>query len=194
MRSDRSGPGSRRRLWVSRWLWLRIGLGQLASFGLAKTQPFGGSSGLNCLFWNMYRDFGVGQMGDMGAHTMDLVWNVIDAGAPTSIDIDRIAPATFVGEVVMKEEFTPLLRKAKEKGCRTIEGTPITIIQAWQTYADDPRQRRRILVASGLAGSGLLVVLPVALIHAARPRRSRSASPTTRTRWDRRCSASATTT
>ncbi len=51
-------------------------------------QYFGGTSGLNCLFWNMYRDFGVGQMGDMGAHTMDLLWNVIDSGAPTSIDID----------------------------------------------------------------------------------------------------------
>jgi len=52
-------------------------------------QYFGGSSGMNCLFWNMYRDFGVGQMGDMGAHTMDLVWNVIDAGAPTAIEVDR---------------------------------------------------------------------------------------------------------
>jgi predicted dehydrogenase len=52
-------------------------------------QYFGGSSGLNCLFWNMYRDFGVGQMGDMGAHTMDLLWNSIDAGAPVAIDIDR---------------------------------------------------------------------------------------------------------
>ncbi len=51
-------------------------------------QYFGGSSGLNCLFWNMYRDFGVGQMGDMGAHTMDLVWNAVDAGAPTSVDVD----------------------------------------------------------------------------------------------------------
>ncbi len=51
-------------------------------------QYFGGSSGLNCLFWNMYRDFGVGQMGDMGAHTMDLVWNSVDAGAPTGTDID----------------------------------------------------------------------------------------------------------
>jgi len=51
-------------------------------------QYFGGSSGMNCLFWNMYRDFGVGQMGDMGAHTMDLLWNAIDAGAPTGIDID----------------------------------------------------------------------------------------------------------
>jgi len=52
-------------------------------------QYFGGTAGLNCLFWNMYRDFGVGQMGDMGAHTMDLLWNAIDAGAPISIDIDR---------------------------------------------------------------------------------------------------------
>jgi predicted dehydrogenase len=52
-------------------------------------QYFGGSSGLNCLFWNMYRDFGVGQMGDMGAHTMDLAWNAIDAGVPTAIEIDQ---------------------------------------------------------------------------------------------------------
>lgn len=52
-------------------------------------QYFGGSNGLNCLFWNMYRDFGVGQMGDMGAHTMDLVWNSIDAGGPTAIEIDQ---------------------------------------------------------------------------------------------------------
>ena len=52
-------------------------------------QYFGGSNGLNCLFWNMYRDFGVGQMGDMGAHTMDLVWNAIDAGAPTAIEVDQ---------------------------------------------------------------------------------------------------------
>jgi predicted dehydrogenase len=52
-------------------------------------QYFGGSSGLNCLFWNMYRDFGVGQMGDMGAHTMDLVWNAIDAGAPTAVEVDH---------------------------------------------------------------------------------------------------------
>src|SRR5579872_3009626 len=52
-------------------------------------QYFGGSNGLNCLFWNMYRDFGVGQMGDMGAHTMDLLWNAIDAGAPVGIEVDQ---------------------------------------------------------------------------------------------------------
>jgi predicted dehydrogenase len=52
-------------------------------------QYFGGSNGLNCLFWNMYRDFGVGQIGDMGAHTMDLVWNAIDAGGPTAVEVDQ---------------------------------------------------------------------------------------------------------
>lgn len=52
-------------------------------------QYFGGTSGLNCLFWNMYRDFGVGQIGDMGAHTMDLAWNAIDAGAPTAVEVDQ---------------------------------------------------------------------------------------------------------
>ena len=52
-------------------------------------QYFGGNSGMNCLFWNMYRDFGVGQMGDMGAHTMDLLWNAIDAGAPKTAEIDQ---------------------------------------------------------------------------------------------------------
>jgi predicted dehydrogenase len=37
-----------------------------------------------CLSWNMYWDFGSGQIGDMGSHTIDLVWNAIDAGRPTT--------------------------------------------------------------------------------------------------------------
>ncbi len=43
------------------------------------------SPGTNCLNWNMYWDFGVGQIGDMGAHTLDLAWNAIDADFPTSV-------------------------------------------------------------------------------------------------------------
>jgi shikimate dehydrogenase len=39
-------------------------------------------------------------------------------GDPLPIDVAEIAPTTFVGEVVMKEEFTPLLRAAKAKGCQ----------------------------------------------------------------------------
>ena len=45
---------------------------------------FSGQSGLNCLQWNMYWDFGAGQLTDMGSHTMDLAWNAIDAGLPAS--------------------------------------------------------------------------------------------------------------
>jgi shikimate dehydrogenase len=44
-------------------------------------------------------------------------------GDPLPVDVDRIAPSTFVGEVVMKEEFTPLLRAARAKGCAVQVGT-----------------------------------------------------------------------
>src|SRR6266436_221781 len=47
---------------------------------------FSGGPGSNCLSWNMYWDFGSGQVGDMGSHTMDLAWNAIDAGLPTSAE------------------------------------------------------------------------------------------------------------
>ena len=47
---------------------------------------FAGGPGANCLKWNMYWDFGSGQVGDMGSHTMDLVWNVIDAKLPTTAE------------------------------------------------------------------------------------------------------------
>ncbi|HET7882845.1 MAG TPA: ThiF family adenylyltransferase [Acetobacteraceae bacterium] len=44
-------------------------------------------------------------------------------GDPLPIDVDQIAPTTFVGEVVMKEEYTPLLRAAMAKGCTVQVGT-----------------------------------------------------------------------
>jgi len=47
---------------------------------------FEGGPGANCLSWNMYWDFGSGQVGDMGSHTMDIVWCAIDAGLPTSAE------------------------------------------------------------------------------------------------------------
>jgi predicted dehydrogenase len=45
-----------------------------------------GGPGMNCLSWNMFWDFGSGQVGDMGSHTMDLAWNAIDATLPTSVE------------------------------------------------------------------------------------------------------------
>lgn len=47
---------------------------------------FSGGPGMNCLSWNMYWDFGAGQIGDMGSHTMDLLWNAVDAKVPTSAE------------------------------------------------------------------------------------------------------------
>ena len=44
-------------------------------------------------------------------------------GDALPVDVARIAPGTFVGEVVMKEEFTPFLRAAKERGCPVQVGT-----------------------------------------------------------------------
>ena len=39
-----------------------------------------------CLKWNMFWDFGAGQIGDMGSHTMDLLWNCVDAKLPTTAE------------------------------------------------------------------------------------------------------------
>ena len=41
----------------------------------------------------------------------------MNEGDPLPMDVDRIAPSSFVGEVVMKQEMTPLLRAAQAKGC-----------------------------------------------------------------------------
>jgi predicted dehydrogenase len=45
---------------------------------------FSRGAGANCLSWNMFWDFGTGQIGDMGSHTVDLAWNAIDATLPTA--------------------------------------------------------------------------------------------------------------
>ncbi|QRF55628.1 shikimate dehydrogenase [Variovorax paradoxus] len=45
------------------------------------------------------------------------------ADDPLPFDIDRIDAGTFVGEVVMKTEYTPLLEAARAKGCAVQVGT-----------------------------------------------------------------------
>ena len=47
----------------------------------------------------------------------------MNEGDPLPVDIAKIAAGTFVGEVVMKEEYTPLLRAAIAKGCPVQVGT-----------------------------------------------------------------------
>jgi predicted dehydrogenase len=50
-------------------------------------QYFSGGPGANCLQWNMFWDFGTGQIGDMGSHTMDLLWKgIVEADLPTTAE------------------------------------------------------------------------------------------------------------
>jgi shikimate dehydrogenase len=50
-------------------------------------------------------------------------------GDPLPFDVSRIAPSTFVGEVVMKEAITPLLAAARAKGCAIQVGTDMLFEQ-----------------------------------------------------------------
>jgi predicted dehydrogenase len=46
---------------------------------------FKGNAGANCLEWNMFWDWGCGQVSDMGSHLMDLAYSATDATLPTRI-------------------------------------------------------------------------------------------------------------
>jgi shikimate dehydrogenase len=51
------------------------------------------------------------------------------AGDPLPMDVARIAPSTFVGEVVMKQEITPFLAAARARGCEYQVGTDMLFEQ-----------------------------------------------------------------
>ena len=74
---------------------------------------FSRGPGMNCLSWNMFWDFGTGQVGDMGSHTMDLAWNAIDAGLPTTA-------------VAKGEKFSP-------------DVVPVTMTATWDLPKNDWR-------------------------------------------------------
>jgi shikimate dehydrogenase len=63
----------------------------------------------------------------------DVVVNATPLGMkkddPLPFDVERIAASTFVGEVVMKEEITPLLAAARAKGCDYQVGTDMLFEQ-----------------------------------------------------------------
>jgi shikimate dehydrogenase len=50
-------------------------------------------------------------------------------GDPLPMDVERIAPTTFVGEVVMKQEITPFLAAARARGCDFQVGTDMLFEQ-----------------------------------------------------------------
>jgi shikimate dehydrogenase len=63
----------------------------------------------------------------------DIVINATPLGMkkddPLPVNVDRIAPSTFVGEVVMKEEVTPFLAAVRAKGCDYQIGTDMLFEQ-----------------------------------------------------------------
>jgi shikimate dehydrogenase len=53
----------------------------------------------------------------------------MQAGDPLPMDVSRIAPSTFVGEVVMKQEITPFLAAVRARGCEFQIGTDMLFEQ-----------------------------------------------------------------
>lgn len=64
---------------------------------------------------------------------MDLVVNAtplgMNPGDPLPVDIERIAPSSFVAEVVMRAELTPFLAAAQARGCRVQVGSDMLFEQ-----------------------------------------------------------------
>jgi shikimate dehydrogenase len=50
-------------------------------------------------------------------------------GDPLPVDVERISASAFVGEVVMKQQFTPFLEAARAKGCATQVGVDMLFEQ-----------------------------------------------------------------
>lgn len=63
----------------------------------------------------------------------DIVINATPLGMrkddPLPVDVSRLSPETFVGEVVMKAEITPFLDAARDRGCKFQVGTDMLFEQ-----------------------------------------------------------------
>ena len=83
----------------------------------------------------------------------DLVVNAtplgMNAGDPMPMDVERIAPGTFVGEVVLKEEMTPFLKAVQARGCRYQVGVDMLFeqIPAYLEFFGFPRTTAQALRA-----------------------------------------------
>jgi hypothetical protein len=66
-------------------------------------------------------------VGSKDPEDYDLIVNATPIGMKDGdalpVDIDRIAPGAYVGDVVLKAEVTPFLRAAKDKGCTIQPGS-----------------------------------------------------------------------
>ena len=73
------------------------------------------------------------ELGNKDPQGYDIVINAtpigMKEGDPLPLDVERIAPSSFVGEVVMKQEMTPFLKAARAKGCAIQVGTDMLFEQ-----------------------------------------------------------------
>jgi type IV secretion system protein VirD4 len=93
-------------------------------------------------------------------------WSVgrrVAAGAFAAV----VATALLCAAVYVSGVLFLLLSKADPRQARWS-----SITTYWQLYSEDAVLRQRLFTAMGLSGAGLLVILPGALIAAARPRRA----------------------
>src|SRR6476620_7923728 len=64
---------------------------------------------------------GLAQIGLFDPNGYDLIVNAtpigMNDGDPLPVDIDRVAPGSYVGDVVLNTDVTPFLQAAKDKGC-----------------------------------------------------------------------------
>jgi shikimate dehydrogenase len=77
-------------------------------------------------------------VGSMDPAGFDVVVNAtplgMKEGDPLPMDVSRIAPSAFVGEVVMKQEITPFLAAARERGCAIQVGMLFEQIPAYLEF------------------------------------------------------------
>ena len=84
----------------------------------------------------------------------DLVVNAtplgMKEGDPLPLDVSRLSPHTFVGEVVMREEQTAFLRAARARGCDVQVGTDMLfeMIPAYLEFFDLPTTTAEVLRAA----------------------------------------------
>jgi shikimate dehydrogenase len=103
----------------------------VAGLGLFDPGP-GASEGLGGRIHEHYPQIEI-STGSKDPAGYDLVVNATPLGMnpddPLPMDVERIAPGTFVGEVVMAQEITPFLAAAKERGCPIQVGTEMLFEQ-----------------------------------------------------------------
>jgi len=106
----------------------KAGVGEIALFDARATAMHGLAERIRTHYANL--NVTVGSNDPAG---FDIVVNAtplgMKPGDPLPMDVAHISPSTLVGEVVMKQEITPFLAAARERGCAYQVGTDMLFEQ-----------------------------------------------------------------